>query len=97
MEIWKKGNYYVREVILGELKKHNYKATAVSTCGANPGMVNWLLKQALVNIAKDTGYPLEEEPKTRAEWGLLMKNLGVKGVHIAERDTQRPNKMKPVD
>ena len=46
-------------------------------------MVSWLVKQALVNIAKDTGYPMEQEPKTKAEWALLMKNLGVKGVHIA--------------
>ena len=60
-------------------------------------MVSWLVKQALVNIAKDTGFPLEQEPKTKAEWALLMKNLGVKGVHIAERDTQRCNQLKPAD
>lgn len=55
----KKGNYWIRERIFASVKKHNYKTTAVSTCGANPGMVSWLLKQALVNIAKDTGYPME--------------------------------------
>ena len=27
--------------------------TAVSTCGANPGMVSWFVKQALLNIARD--------------------------------------------
>jgi homospermidine synthase len=30
-------------------KKH--KTTAVSCCGANPGMVNWFLKKALIDIA----------------------------------------------
>ena len=58
-------------------------------------MVSWLVKQALINIAKDTGFPLEKEPTTKKEWALLMKDLGVKGVHIAERDTQRSNQLKP--
>ena len=29
--------------------------TAVSCCGANPGMVSWFVKQALVNLAADLG------------------------------------------
>ena len=29
--------------------------TAVSCCGANPGMVSWLLKEALLRLAADTG------------------------------------------
>ena len=33
-----------------------------------------------------------KEPKTREEWGKLMKRVGVKGIHIAERDTQRSKK-----
>jgi len=28
----------------------------VSCCGANPGMVSWLVKQALLNLAKDMGF-----------------------------------------
>jgi homospermidine synthase len=54
-------------------------------------MVSWLVKQALLNLAKDTGYFLEKEPETRSEWGTLMMTLGVKGIHIAERDTQKCN------
>jgi homospermidine synthase len=69
--------------LLKEVKKQNKKTTAVSCCGANPGMVSWFVKQALLNLAKDTNYVLESDPKTREEWGLLMKNLGVKGIHIA--------------
>ena len=67
----------------------------MSCCGANPGMVSWFVKQALLNLAKDIGYPIEQEPKTRKEWGLLMKNLNVKGIHIAERDTQVTSSMRP--
>jgi homospermidine synthase len=62
--------------------------TAVSCCGANPGMVSWFVKQALLNLAKDTKLKTEV-PNTRDGWAKLMKKLGVKGVHIAERDTQR--------
>lgn len=39
---------------------------------------------------------MEKEPETREEWALLMKNLGVKGIHIAERDTQTTNLKRPM-
>ena len=58
-------------------------------------MVSWLTKQALLNLAKDVSFPLESEPKTKKEWGLLMMNLGVKGIHIAERDTQTTSARRP--
>ena len=29
--------------------------TAVNCCGANPGMVSWFVKQALLDVARDTG------------------------------------------
>ena len=70
--------------------------TAVSCCGANPGMVSWFVKQALVNVASDTGLKFKE-PKTREDWARLAKQAGVKGIHIAERDTQRARKPKPMD
>jgi homospermidine synthase len=58
-------------------------------------MVSWLVKQALLNIAKDTGLD-HAEPKSREEWARLMQRVGVKGIHIAERDTQRADKAKPM-
>ena len=70
--------------------------TAVSCCGANPGMVSWFVKQALLNVAKDVGLKFKE-PKTREEWGQLSKKAGVKGIHIAERDTQVGKRPKPQD
>ena len=87
-------NYALRETVLAERRKNPGGSTAVSCCGANPGMVSWFVKQALVNLAKDTGV-FTSEPSTRAEWGALAQKLGVKGIHIAERDTQRARTPKP--
>ena len=87
-------NYALRERVLAERRKRPGGTTAVSCCGANPGMVSWFVKQALMNLAKDTGLSVKE-PKARAEWGALMQRLGVKGIHIAERDTQRAKNPKP--
>ena len=91
-------NYALRETVRTEKKKNPGGTTAVSCCGANPGMVSWFVKQALVNLAKDMKVKFAE-PDTgdRAGWAKLMKKLGVKGVHIAERDTQRTKKPKPMD
>jgi homospermidine synthase len=87
-------NYALRETVLAERRANPGGVTAVSCCGANPGMVSWFVKRALVNLAHDLNdaYP---EPKTREEWGALAQRLGVKGIHIAERDTQRAIHPKP--
>jgi homospermidine synthase len=87
-------NYALRETLLAEKRANPGGPTAVSTCGANPGMVSWFVKQALVNIAKDVGHKAPE-PTTREGWATYMADLGVKGVHIAERDTQRAKTAKP--
>ncbi|MDR6103222.1 homospermidine synthase [Agrobacterium larrymoorei] len=89
-------NYRLRQTMLKAKEKHPGGTTAVSTCGANPGMVSWFVKQALVNLASDMGVKIEE-PKAgdREGWAKLMQSLGVKGVHVAERDTQRAREPKP--
>ena len=89
-------NYKVREQLLAVKRKLTNGPTAVSCCGANPGMVSWFVKQALVDIAQDTKTKFEE-PTTREGWAKLMQKLGVKGIHIAERDTQRAKNPKPLD
>ncbi len=92
-----RSNYALREASLtAKQKRKPGSTTAVSCCGANPGMVSWFVKQALVNIAKDTGLKAKA-PKTREDWGKLAKRLGVKGIHIAERDTQRAKQPKPLN
>lgn len=87
-------NYFLREIILDARRRSPGGTTAVSCCGANPGMVSWFVKQALLNVATDIGLSFNT-PKTREEWAELMQRAGVKGIHIAERDTQRARKPKP--
>jgi homospermidine synthase len=88
-------NYALRETTLEARRRNPGGTTAVSCCGANPGMVSWFVKQALMDIARDTGVEAGE-PKSREEWARLAQTLGVKGVHIAERDTQRAKTPKPM-
>ncbi len=91
-------NYALRESVRKEARKHPGGTTAVSCCGANPGMVSWFVKQALVNLADDMGLDYDEPAvRDREGWARLMKKVGVKGVHIAERDTQRTRNPKPLD
>ena len=48
------------------------------------------------DLARDTGIEFNE-PKSREGWGQLAHKLGVKGIHIAERDTQRAKNPKPMN
>lgn len=89
-------NYALREIILDARRRNPGGTTAVSCCGANPGMVSWFVKQALLNLASDLKVE-HQEPKSREEWAALMHKVGVKGIHIAERDTQRANSEKPMN
>jgi homospermidine synthase len=89
-----RSNYALRELTMtAKRKREPGSTTAVSCCGANPGMVSWFVKQALINIAGDIKLKFKE-PKTREDWARLAKKAGVKGIHIAERDTQRARNPK---
>ena len=91
----KRTNYALREEALA-LRPGNARApTAVLTHGANPGLVSHFVKQALLNIAADTQIDAGN-PTARADWADLAYRLGIKVVHIAERDTQATNVPKRV-
>ncbi len=92
--ISERSNYALRESVLDLRRRRPGGVTAVSCCGANPGMVSWMVKQALVDIAGELKLDFVE-PQTREDWGRLMQRTGVKGIHIAERDTQRARDPKP--
>ena len=81
-----RSNYALRETALALRKEHG-DTTAVLTHGANPGLVSHLVKQALLDISVDTGTPVTP-PKDCLGWAKLAQRLGVKVIHIAERDTQ---------
>ena len=89
-------NYALRETVRREKARNPGGTTAVSCCGANPGMVSWFVKAALLDIARDTGVETDV-PNSREGWAALMRRLGVKGVHIAERDTQRAREPRPMN
>ncbi len=89
-------NYALRETVRQEKARNPGGTTAVSCCGANPGMVSWFVKAALENIAADTGVEVEDL-RSREDWAKLMQRLGVKGIHIAERDTQRSREPRPMN
>ena len=91
-----RANYALRETVLEARRKSPGGPTAVSCCGANPGMVSWFVKQALLDLKRDLKME-GAEPSSRDEWAALAHRLGVKGIHIAERDTQRANTPKPAD
>ncbi|MFZ3178283.1 MAG: saccharopine dehydrogenase C-terminal domain-containing protein [Methylovirgula sp.] len=90
-----RSNYALRQEVLDQRKVLGHGPTAISCCGANPGMVSWFVKQALLDVAHDLGLKASE-PKSRTEWARLARDVGVKGIHIAERDTQRATTPKPM-
>ena len=66
-------NYALRETVRKEKAKNPGGTTAVSTCGANPGMVSWFVKQGLLNLARDMGLKFDEPGQDdREEWAKLM-------------------------
>ena len=94
LSVSQRSNYALREGVLNLRRRLGGGTTAVSCCGANPGMVSWFVKQALLNLAADCRVQAGA-PQTRDDWARLAQTIGVKGIHIAERDTQRAKNPKP--
>ncbi len=95
LSIAQRSNYAMRESALA-LRRDAVDPTAIIAHGANPGMVSHFVKRALMHIARDLGVRTER-PATREEWADLARSLGVKGIHISERDTQRAEWSKEPD
>ena len=88
-----RSNYALRESALALVAGADPGPTAVVGHGANPGLVSHFVKQALLDIARDTG-AAGDAPVSRAEWAALAQGLGVQAIHVAERDTQVGNVAK---
>jgi homospermidine synthase len=72
--------------------------TAILTHGANPGLVSHFVKEALLTLKRDIGVDKEKsDPVTRTEWAELAQALGIRVMHVAERDTQLTNQPKQVN
>ncbi|MGH7045939.1 MAG: homospermidine synthase [Stellaceae bacterium] len=82
-----RSNYALREGALALRHRFPDGPTAVVTHGANPGLVSHFVKQALLDLARANGLAVAA-PDSRAGWAGLARRLGIKVIHIAERDTQ---------
>jgi len=89
----RRSNYAFRESALEMRKRYRNGPAVVLMHGANPGLVSHFVKQALININRDTGAGLPE-PRSKEEWGRLAMRLGIKVIQIAERDRQTTGKRK---
>ena len=87
-----RSNYALREAALEFGRKNPGGPTAIVCQGANPGMVSGFLKQALLNVAKDNG--IDARPATREDWATLARQLDIRVIHVAERDTQNTSVRK---
>lgn len=104
---------YVRQMTIRDLKSkwHKKGATAILDHGANPGLVSHFTKQALADIAQailskkfDDFITVHPERNRRVEkyltdqdFAQLANALGVKTIHISERDSQITNSPKKVN
>jgi homospermidine synthase len=82
-----RSNYALREKALALMPNYPAGPTAVLTHGANPGLVSHFVKEALLALAAETK-PGVRAPHDRVGWALLARDLDVRVIHIAERDTQ---------
>lgn len=87
-----RSNYALREAALEFGRINPEGPTAIVCQGANPGMVSGFLKQALLNVAKDNG--IDARPATREDWATLARQLDIRVIHVAERDTQNTSVRK---
>jgi homospermidine synthase len=82
-----RSSYALRETMLALRRKLGKGPTAVIAQGANPGLVSQFVKEAALIVAHDTGLA-DCKPSDRQGWAQLLRDLGVRAIHIAEHDTQ---------
>jgi homospermidine synthase len=73
-------NYWLRKQALR--RKGKGRPTCVIAHGANPGLVTHFVKHALRQMAVERGLAADASP------ARLARALGIRTIHIAERDTQ---------
>jgi homospermidine synthase len=93
----RRSNYALRQEMLD--LRETWKQTATSNTptailahGANPGLVNHFVKRALLDVAAKHNLKMHDT----IDWPTFAQKLGLKVIHIAERDTQIPVRPKKV-
>lgn len=84
-----RSNYALREAVLALRRDRAPAPTAMITFGANPGLVSIFVKQALRQLAAAAGIALPQQA-----WAARAQRLGIRVIHIAERDTQTAARRK---
>jgi len=86
-----RSNYHLRYSVKEAAKKWPQGSpSAVLTMGANPGLISHFVKAGILEIARGTN-PKARKPATREGWARLAMDIGLKVIHVAERDTQVAN------
>ena len=80
-----RSNYGLREEVFAINKPGT--PTAVVTMGANPGLASAFLKSALTSMAEDNEVDIHKT-SGHEDWARLARDLNIKAIHVAERDTQ---------
>lgn len=98
---------YARQMAIRKLvSSWNKKgATAMVDHGANPGLVSHFTKQALIEIAQKILFQKPTDQRRKAleqalqnkNFAMLARLVGVKTIHISERDTQITSQPKRVN
>lgn len=86
LSMWERSNARFRADMLNRVAGPG--PTAIATHGANPGWVNHMVKQGLLDIAAGLGENITC-PGSREEWAYLARRLGLRTIQIAERDWQK--------
>lgn len=96
----RRSNYALRQEVLDQRQAWRRTGagagpTAIIAHGANPGLVSHLVKRALLQVAERYApHMATTPPEDRADWTALAQALGLRVIHIAERDTQTPRTPK---
>jgi homospermidine synthase len=86
-----RSNYALREDVLALRGTAPSSATSIVTMGANPGLASAFVKQAIVQLIGDSAIA---QPRQKSDWAAAAGALGIRAIHIAERDTQVTSRRK---
>ncbi|MDD5449910.1 MAG: saccharopine dehydrogenase C-terminal domain-containing protein [Candidatus Omnitrophica bacterium] len=103
---FEKSLYYRQMGLRRLVSKWGNGTTAVVDHGANPGLISHFTKNGIIDIAKkvirEKDTPRKEAKKLEAlihdlEFAELSMRLGIKVIHVSERDTQITTMTKELD